>query len=334
MNATQKRCFAVSVGFHVSLLLLLVLTPALSTRRPPPDGPEIIMLPSDFTVTDGATQGAGPAQTSPPKPLRAQPAAPSPEQTRDSVPESKPTVKPPEAEKAVEKPKPNRMARLFDELVHHTTTAPAKPEETPDGEKVKHHKPDNTKPEQESSDKPPKTIKLAADVKHQKTEDDAAARKEEAEKAARKREAAEMERNAQAARAARSEAISKLQHALTGAEGAIKNSTAGTEITMPGPGRQAFVSYFDYLRAFYKANWKKPAAIAQAEASVGAEITVLRDGTLKEYKILEPSGVKELDDSVREVLRKFRALRPLPAESTDSERSFSIRFTLTADSST
>ena len=332
MNATQKRCFAVSVGFHLSLFLLLILTPALSTRHQPPDGQEIVMLPSDFTLTDSVTQGAGPAQTAPPKPQPAQPAASIPEHNRQTDPEPKPPVKPAEPEKAIETPKPSRVAQMFHDLMHHTSS---KPVEKPDDELViKHHKSDKTKPDQDASDKPAKSIKLAEVVKTHKAADDAAAREAAAAEAAQKREAAEAAKAARAAQAARAEAITKLQRALSGAEGAIKNTTPGTEITMPGPGKQAFLSYFDYLRAFYKANWKKPAAIAQSEASVGAEITVLRDGTLKEYKILEPSGVKELDDSVRDVLRKYRVLRPLPAESTDSERTFSIKFTLTADSST
>jgi len=63
-------------------------------------------------------------------------------------------------------------------------------------------------------------------------------------------------------------------------------------------------------------------------AYVGVAITVARDGRLVRFELLEKSGIKVLDDSVLEVIQRYRTLERLPAGSTDPERTFRIKFRL------
>jgi len=55
---------------------------------------------------------------------------------------------------------------------------------------------------------------------------------------------------------------------------------------------------------------------------------VARDGRLLRAEVLEKSGIRELDDSVNDVIQRYRRLEPLPPGSTDSERTFRIKFRL------
>ena len=70
--------------------------------------------------------------------------------------------------------------------------------------------------------------------------------------------------------------------------------------------------------------WSLPAPVAY----VGVSITVARDGRLLRAEVLEKSGIRELDDSVNEVIQRHRRLEPLPPGSSDSERTFRIKFRL------
>jgi TonB family protein len=214
--------------------------------------------------------------------------------------------------------------------------------EDPDGVKRPQNK-KNQRDKKSDDDTTPKSGKkpnISDEIKTHRSADDAEAKKAAADKAAEEadRQARDDARRAQRDAAAnRAKSMAAIQQALNGASGSMAGKfSSDTEITMPGPGRAAFVKYFEYLHALYLQSWKQPAAISKSEAYVMAEIIVLRDGTLKDFRITKPSGIREFDESVREVLRSHRKLMPLPSDSTDPERAFSIRFTIdsNANSST
>jgi TonB family protein len=103
-----------------------------------------------------------------------------------------------------------------------------------------------------------------------------------------------------------------------------------TEISVPGPGGggEVWIGYGTYLKSFYEARWRRPSSLPVPVAYVGVAITVARDGRLVQFELLEKSGIKVLDDSVLEVIQRYRTLERLPAGSTDPERTFRIKFRL------
>lgn len=71
-----------------------------------------------------------------------------------------------------------------------------------------------------------------------------------------------------------------------------------------------FKGYMYRMQKNIKSNWNPPSQ----EVSRGVTIlyTINRDGTLKKYKVLKSSGVKELDDAAVEALKKSFPFEPLP----------------------
>lgn len=71
-----------------------------------------------------------------------------------------------------------------------------------------------------------------------------------------------------------------------------------------------FKGYMYRMQKNIKSNWNPPSQ----EVSRGVTIlyTINRDGTLKKYKVLKSSGVKELDDAAVEALIKSFPFEPLP----------------------
>jgi TonB family protein len=107
MNRTQKKCIVASAGFHLSLLLLLLVGPAfLSPDRKSEDRPLLDFVPLktiDEAFSGGGNPNARPPQAAPPPP------APQPQ--------------PPQPQRAVEPPEPPRPAPREPETF---STRPAK----------------------------------------------------------------------------------------------------------------------------------------------------------------------------------------------------------------
>jgi TonB family protein len=149
------------------------------------------------------------------------------------------------------------------------------------------------------------------------------------------REAREHQARVAAARDAWNRAQQARADAVRGVASNLgKNLSGSTSFEMPGPGGAAYAPYGSYLMAFYKLRWKKPTTLNVDHGEVEAEITVQRNGRVSAFKLINPSGIRALDDSVREVLERNRDLRPLPDGTTDTERRITIRFDLSAASPT
>lgn len=164
---------------------------------------------------------------------------------------------------------------------------------------------------------------------------EAAAAEAAASEAREAREAKERQARAAAAREAWNRAQQARADAVRGVASNLgKNLSGSTTIEMPGPGGAAYAPYGSYLVAFYKLRWKKPTTLSVDHGEVEAEITVQRNGRVTAFRLVKPSGIRALDDSVREVLDRNRDLRPLPEGTTDPERRITIRFDLSAASPT
>src|SRR5512135_383091 len=76
MNRTEKKCLFVSLGFHLLLVVILLVGPAFLTPRSKMDDlPVIDFIP--LRLTDGTTAGGGNPNARPPAPTPPTPAPPA-----------------------------------------------------------------------------------------------------------------------------------------------------------------------------------------------------------------------------------------------------------------
>ena len=353
MGRVQQRCLLASVAFHAALLALLVFAPAFTPESPAL--PVLTLIPTDLKLTDGDKIGGGnpdarppsagpkaavqaePPSLSEPKPEpKPEPAKPLPK-AEPKPPEPKPEPKAePKAEPKVE-PKTRKPVQVAEEPVH-----PKPPADSQDTDPALRTK------------LPKKPLKLASDIKLADTSKKRDKREKEELEAERKaakasaaaaaaeavetaeREAATERRRVRAAQVAALNADrQRMADSISGAAATVGKNLAGSaKVEMPGPGGQAYAPYGSYLGAFYKERWRKPSSITARSAYVGVEIDVARDGRVVDMRMEEKSGHRALDDSVRDVIQRYKQLRPLPDGTTDAKRTFRIKFTLEADSNT
>jgi TonB family protein len=342
MGRVQQRCLLASVAFHAALLALLVFAPAFTPESPAL--PVLTLIPTDLKLTDGDKIGGGNPDARPPSAgpkAAAQAEPPSPPEPKQEpkpepakpLPKAEPKPPEPKAEPKAE-PKTRKPVQVADEPVH-----PKPPVTSQDTDPALRSKP-LKKPLKLAND-----IKLADTAKKRdKREKEALEAERKAAKAAADAEAAETaEREAAAerrrVRAAQVAALNadrqRMADSISGAAATVGKNLAGSaKVEMPGPGGQAYAPYGSYLGAFYKERWRKPSSISARSAYVGVEIDVARDGRVVDMRMEEKSGHRALDDSVRDVIQRYKQLRPLPDGTTDAKRTFRIKFTLEADSNT
>jgi colicin import membrane protein len=332
MDRTQKRCLVGSVAFHGILLVVLISAAAFAPKPEIPSVEFLELLPTDLKLTDGDQVGGGnPHAQRPPAQSSQPPSQPLPPPTTPKSPpkvvakDPKPSV-PPKVEKRAE-PKADK---------------PEKPERNNDKAVAKDLPTNKNEPKERAQDvdNTRRAAKPAVQVAGKKVprpsnaedesrkEREATERRERAER--EEREASDRRREAiESANAARRNIASRIQ---SGAETISSGVGSASVLEIPGPGGKAYAPYISYLGTFYRERWKRPRSVARARASVGASVEVAKDGTILEFKLTEPSGVRDVDESVREVLRRYPKLRPLPETTKDSKRIFTIQFRLDADS--
>ncbi len=312
MNSIQNRCLATSVVAHASVVGALLLSSYLVGRQPAetPALPPIELVSLEgVKITDG--QGAGGGTPTPPAQSRSQtpPTPPAtPPQPRTAPPEVRVTPTP---TKTVDRtPKPEKSDKAD------------KPEKAETGIKVS----SNVIKAQDVD----KTVKGGADSARstgKRTVNVATAPKGPT--------AEEIEAADRAVREAQDRAVKLAADQWKTTVGGLRTKleaglSGQTEISVPGPGGggEVWIGYGTYLKSFYEARWRRPSSLPVPVAYVGVAITVARDGRLVRFELLEKSGIKVLDDSVLEVIQRYRTLERLPAGSTDPERTFRIKFRL------
>ena len=318
MNSIQNRCLATSVVAHASVVGVLLLSSYIAGRQPaePPALPPIELVSLEgVKITDGQGAGGGtptPPTPSPTPPRNQSPPTPAPTpapQPRPQQPEVRVTPMP---TRPVDRtPKPDK---------------PEKPEKVEAGIKVsssviKAQDVDKTlKGGAESTRSTGKRVVNVATAPKGPTAEEIAAANEAADRAAR-------EAHDRAVKAAADQWQKEVRGLRTKLEAGLSGQT---EISVPGPGGggEVWIGYGTYLKSFYEARWRRPSSLPVPVAYVGVAITVARDGRLVRFELLEKSGIKALDDSVLEVIQRYRTLERLPAGSTDPERTFRIKFRL------
>ncbi len=336
MISSNSRYLLTSVGIHAAAVGLLVFAPALSSRTvQDTPSPILEIIPDNLRLTDDNTIGGGnpnaqppkggPQLSAPPQPPVQEPPPPTPPSKSPPPEPLKAQEPPPETPKAeLLPPKTPPKKNLATEIQRSTPNAPKAQDVDPT---LSTQKQKSSKSDFQLAEAPKKRSKKDIDAERKASE--AAAAAEEA------REAREHQARVAAAREAWNRAQQARADAVRGVASNLgKNLSGSTSFEMPGPGGAAYAPYGSYLMAFYKLRWKKPTTLNVDHGEVEAEITVQRNGRVSAFRLVKPSGMRALDDSVREVLDRNRDLRPLPEGTTDPERRITIRFDLSASAPT
>lgn len=321
MIPSNTRYLLTSVGIHAAAVGVLLFAPALSshTAQDVPS-PILEIIPDNLRLTDGNTLGGGNPDAQPPKSSPQPPAPAPPEPPQPEPPKTQPQTPPPEPAKAVE---PTKMEPPKKSLPTEIQRSAPKAQDVDPNLSTKKLK--SSKTDFQLAEAPKKRSKKEAEAERNNSA--AAAAAQEA------RETREHQARVTAAREAWNKAQQARADAVRGVASNLgKNLSGSTSFEMPGPGGAAYAPYGSYLMAFYKLRWKKPTTLNVEHGEVEVEITVQRNGRVSAFKLVKPSGIRALDDSVREVLDGNRDLRPLPDGTTDSERRITIRFDLSAAS--
>ncbi len=328
MIPSNTRYLLTSVGIHAAAVGVLLFAPALSSHTVQDvPSPILEIIPDNLRLTDGNTIGGGNPDAQPPK-SSPQPSAPTasppPEPPQPEPPKTQPQTPPPEPAKAVEPTKePTKMEPPKKSLATEIQRSAPNAQDVDPNLSTKKLK--SSKTDFQLAEAPKKRSKKEAEVERNNAAAVAAAQDA--------REAREHQARVTAAREAWSKAQQARADAVRGVASNLgKNLSGSTSFEMPGPGGAAYAPYGSYLMAFYKLRWKKPTTLTVEHGEVEVEITVQRNGRVSAFKLVKPSGIRALDDSVREVLDANRDLRPLPDGTTDSERRITIRFDLSAAS--
>ena len=337
MISPNSKYLLTSVGVHAAAVGLLLFAPVLSSRTvQDTPSPILEIIPDNLRLTDGNTIGGGNPNAQPPK-GGPQPSAPPQPPVQEPPPPTPPPKVPPIK---TPPPEPTKVEEAPPEPTKTEETPPKKnlateiQRSTPNAPKAQDVDPTLSTKKQKAS----KTDFQLAEAPKKRSKKDIEAERKATEAAADAQEAREA-REHQARVAAARDAWNRAQQARADAVRGVasnlgKNLSGSTSFEMPGPGGAAYAPYGSYLMAFYKLRWKKPTTLNVDHGEVEAEITVQRNGRVSAFKLINPSGIRALDDSVREVLERNRDLRPLPDGTTDTERRITIRFDLSAASPT
>jgi TonB family protein len=296
MTRLQKKCFMFSAGMHGLLLVVLVASSAFSAKPAVESQPILTMIPAN--IVDRAT--AMPAGATPrpqPAPPAFQPPQPAPQVVLPPPPVP-PTVTQP--------PAPSFFHRLFHPDTPRETTEPLPLDK--EGESTP--KPTRKKPHEVVP-----TFTPAKEVAKNK-----------------KIQAEDAEAESAAARHTQNRRLKEIARTLGDVARTVKTSGApGTAVDMPGQNDgPAFADYKTVIYNYYYHAWVVPDSVANNLAATDVKIVVARDGTILSSEIINRSGERALDTSVERVLRVVTKLPPFPAASQDQERTFLLRFDLTA----
>ena len=331
MSRLQKKCFVAATGLHGLLLLVLVVSPALTKapEQPAPGGlpPVMELIPAPKGIA------GNPALTisvpAPPQPKKEEevtpppPPPPPPPQVVEPPKKKEEPVKEPEHTSPIVVKQPVKDADI-PAVTRKTEIKPPKKVE------IKPTKKDPPKKEtaKTKESEPPKLEAKKPDAPKIKIADTDHLVKRNSDEAAKKAAAATESRaaTARAAGAAHAAQLAK----LNGSIGGLKNNLSeSVNIEAVGANASAFASYGQRVVAIYELNWvNKPEDVTEDNVIVHVSVTILRDGSVKNAHIVRASGKGSVDRSVKQTLEKVRELPPFPAGATDAERTFNIDFNL------
>jgi TonB family protein len=292
MKRLGQKCFVASAGFHLLLVVILVIGPAfLSSKSKVDDSPILDVIPG--TLIDAAFSGGGNPHGTPPPP-----APPTPPASRVVQPSPQPEpVKPPEPVKV-------RAPEHRPEPVEDVKTAKPDPYSVETSTDHKRKKPDvSTTPVVRRSDAR-KTAKVSSETSSTENE----------------------ERRMADARHRAADLIGATARSLR------DDIAPGTSLEAfgPGGGGEVYASYDQVVKSIYWHAWTPPEDAASDKAVIKASVTIESDGSVLSARILKASGDSSVDRSVQRALDQVKYIAPFPEGAKDKQRTYTILFDLKA----
>jgi hypothetical protein len=320
MNRVQKKCLFASAALHGLLVGIVFVGPAFLPRQPqPPNLPLLTVIPSK--LIDEALYGGGNpnGRLPPPQPQVPQPTPPAPATEPAPVqpapaPQPEPTPTPPAPE--VKPPQPELRP-----------PEPEPPAPKPQNRRPK--EPADEAPAPDSKDAPIKTsppknaIKVNKEIVRQKPGEGTTAPKSPARAASPTPSRADSQ--------ARSRAAAQVESGVSSALDRLASKlSSGTSIEPfgPGGGGEVYANWFQAVQSIYDKAWRDPARPGDELPAVRVRGKGARNGKVLASDIVEDTGIRALDQSVKDALDRVSAqgLPRLPEGTSESERSFYINF--------
>ena len=292
MNRLQKKCLIATAGFHLLLVVILIVGPGFFRQTPKPDDTKLLdVIPAnaiEAALNSGVKDAKPPAPTppvppmvDPPKPI----VVPAPTPPQPTPPAPAPRPAPPDTS-------------LMAKMENFFKPEPVAPAPTPD---------DSAKPVEH---KP----------KHKVNVDLTTVQRATVETSQPHRNADESKHEAQLRAKAIQNAVRNLEN----------NFTSSTKVEMPGTSSVSYASYASIIKSIYTREWTPPDNAANDQANTKVSITVSSDGTVVSAHIVDPSGDSSVDDSVQHTLDRVTFIAPFPEGATEKEKTFIINFNLKA----
>jgi len=292
MNRLQQKCAIASGGFHLLLVVILVIGPAfLSSKSQSDNRPPLDVIPGK--LIDDLFSGGGNPNGTPPPPA---PIVPRPRPVVQPAPQPEP-VKPPEPVN-VRAPQP-------------------RPEPV---EEVKPPKPDPNSLETNDDHKRKKPEVSTTPIVH-RTDTNKTAKTHSTTPSADNEE-----RRMADARKRAANLIGQTARNLR------NDVSPGITIEAYGPGGsgEAYAGYDQVVQSIYWHDWTPPENTASDEAVTKATVIIASDGTVLSARIITPSGDSSVDKSVQRTLERVTFIKPFPEGAKDKQRTYTIRFDLKA----
>ena len=117
------------------------------------------------------------------------------------------------------------------------------------------------------------------------------------------------------------------------AAGSISSDLSGsTEVELPGPGGGGvpYANFLQAVKSVYTQAWMLPDGVTDDDATVTASVTIARDGTVVNARIIRASSSLEVNRSVQRTLDSVKWAAPLPRDAKEDERTVNINFNVKA----
>lgn len=154
-------------------------------------------------------------------------------------------------------------------------------------------------------------------------------RSREARPDVRAREEAQARERAKEQADARRRVAQAIGRAADRIEDNVSGSTT-VELKGPGGGGIPYANFLQAVKSAYARAWTVPDGVTDDDATAVASVTIARDGTVVEAKMIRASGNSEVDHSVRLTLQRVRYAAPLPDDAKENQRTVTINFNVRA----
>ena len=115
--------------------------------------------------------------------------------------------------------------------------------------------------------------------------------------------------------------------------GRLSNTLSKDTAVQINPGEdggEAVANYRDIVASIYTAAWNPPPSLDDDSATVVVSVTIGRDGHVLHHEVTKSSGNTAMDKSIGNTLDNVTEIVPFPEGSRDTERTYSIKFNLSA----